>query len=108
MNAIATVYALFGSRAQAETIGRAMIAARLAACVNILAPCTSIYRWDGTIETAEEVPALFKTTADGADALISAIAAAHDYATPAIVAWPIAAAHPPYAAWLRDEVGGDA
>ena len=106
--AIATVYAVFASRAEAERVGRAMIERRLAACINILAPCTSIYRWEGTIETANEVPALFKTTAEGAAALIEAIASMHSYAVPAIVAWPIATAHQPYAAWVAAETAHEA
>jgi periplasmic divalent cation tolerance protein len=97
---IATVYALFANRAEAETIGRAMIADGHAACVNILGACTSIYRWEGRVETATEVPALFKVAVDRAEALIAAIAARHSYDVPAVVAWSDLAVHPPYAAWL--------
>lgn len=98
----ATVYAVFASADEAERIGRMMIEERLAACVNILAPCRSIYRWNGAIESAEEVPALFKTTR--ADALIARIAALHSYDVPAAVTWPIADGHPPYLAWINSEV----
>ncbi|MBV9842440.1 MAG: divalent-cation tolerance protein CutA [Sphingomonadaceae bacterium] len=101
MSAIATVYAVFGSQAEAESIGRAMVKRGLAACVNILGGCRSIYRWQGAIEEADEVPALFKTTAEGAAALIAAIAEAHSYGVPAVVAWPIAHAHPAYAEWVK-------
>jgi len=100
MTAIATVYAVFADRAEADRIGRAMIEDGLAACVNILAPCTSIYRWDGKVETAEEVPALFKTAADKVDALILAIAKLHSYDVPAITAWPVVQAGPGYAEWI--------
>ena len=102
MAAIATVYAVFVDADEAAQIGRAMIEQGLAACVNILAPCRSIYRWQGAIEEAVEVPALFKTRADQADALIAAIAARHSYAVPAAVAWPITAAHPAYTAWIKE------
>ncbi|WP_380875579.1 hypothetical protein ACFB49_05180 [Sphingomonas sp. DBB INV C78] len=104
MTAIATVYAVFADEAEAERIGRAMVETGLAACVNILAPCRSIYRWQGAIEEATEVPALFKTRADQANALIAAIAAKHSYDVPAAVAWPISAAHPAYEAWVRDGI----
>ncbi len=67
MTRIATVYAVFADGEEAERIGGAMIERDLAACINILAPCRSIYRWQGAIETATEVPALFKTRADRAD-----------------------------------------
>ena len=104
MSAIVTVYAIFADAGEAERIGRSMIERELAACVNILAPCRSLYRWEGRIEEASEVPALFKTTEDSAPALIAAIAAAHSYDVPAIVAWPIAAAHPAYADWVSTSV----
>ncbi|MDX3886110.1 MAG: divalent-cation tolerance protein CutA [Sphingomonas sp.] len=104
MTGIATVYAVFADEAEAARIGRAMVEAGLAACVNILAPCRSIYRWQGAIEEAIEIPALFKTRADRAEALIAAIAAAHCYDVPAAIAWPIAAAHGPYESWVSQEV----
>lgn len=100
MTAIATVYAVFIDADQAGRIGHAMIERNLAACVNILAPCQSIYRWQGEIETAQEVPALFKARADQVDALIAAIASLHSYAVPAITAWPIVQAGPGYVEWI--------
>lgn len=100
MTAIATVYAIFANAEEAERIGRAMIEAGHAACINILAPCRSIYRWEGTVETAEEVPALFKTRLDNVDTLIAAIAGLHSYAVSAITAWPIMQAGPGYAEWV--------
>jgi periplasmic divalent cation tolerance protein len=98
--AIVSVYAIFANAEEAGRIGRAMIEQRLAACVNILAPCRSIYRWKGAVEEAEEIPAIFKTTAANADALIAAIGDAHSYEVPAIVAWPIAAADGRYRQWI--------
>jgi len=68
-----TLYAVFADMAEADRIGRQMVEEGFAACVNILQPCRSIYRWEGAIETASEVPALFKTTMDGADRLIERI-----------------------------------
>jgi periplasmic divalent cation tolerance protein len=100
MTAIATVYAVFADAEEAERIGQEMVAKDLAACANILAPCRSVYRWEGAIETATEVPALFKTRADRVDALIAAIARLHSYAVPAITAWPIIQAGPGYAEWV--------
>lgn len=100
MTAIATVYAIFANVEEAERIGRAVIEQDLAACINILAPCRSIYRWQGTIETAEEIPALLKTRADKIDLLIAAIARMHSYDVPAITAWPVLQAGPGYAEWV--------
>jgi periplasmic divalent cation tolerance protein len=102
-DAIGTVYAVFGSEDEATRIGRAMVERRLAACVNILGPCQSIYRWQGAIEEAGEVAALFKTARDRTEALIAAIGELHSYETPAIAAWPIEAADPAYRGWVIAE-----
>ena len=99
---IVSVYAVFGDAEEAARIGRTMVEERLAACINILPGVESIYRWDGKIETAEEVAAIFKTTHDRSDALVARIAALHSYDVPAVVAWPIGAAHPDYAAWVEE------
>jgi len=102
---IVTVYATFRHEAEASRIARQLIEERLAACVNILAPCRSIYRWQGAVEEAGEVPALFKTAAATAPAMIARLAELHSYDVPAAVAWPIAEAHPAYETWVRTESG---
>jgi len=101
--AIVSVYAVFGSDEEAREIGRAMVEQRLAACLNILGQCHSIYRWHGLVEEAEEVAALFKTAADRTDALIAAIRQHHSYQTPAIVVWPIEVADSAYRDWVIAE-----
>jgi periplasmic divalent cation tolerance protein len=98
---VVTVYAVFADPAEAQRIGTAIVEEQLAACVNILGPCHSIYRWEGAIETATETPALFKTTLDRADALIERVKALHSYSTPAIVAWPIERLSTDYADWVE-------
>lgn len=105
MSGIVSVYVTFPSVEEAERTGRAMVEQRLAACVNILGPCRSIYRWQGALETATEVPALFKTAAAQADALAGAIADSHPHAVPAICVWPVEHALPAYADWVRQETG---
>lgn len=107
MSDIATVYAVFSSADEASRVGRAMVERRLAACVNILAPATSIYRWEGQVVDATEVPALFKTDAKLVQTLIEAIADAHGYDIPAILSWNVEARHPAYAAWVRAETRPD-
>jgi len=99
---IALVLATFADQAEAETIGARMVEERLAACVNIAAPCTSIYRWHGKIERAEEVPALFKTMIAIAPRLAERIATLHSYDLPAIEIVP-AAAGEALAAWIAEE-----
>ena len=100
-----SVYCVFGSAKEAERIARAVIEERLAACVNVLGPCRSIYRWEGAIETTEEVPAIFKTTADGSDRLVARLAALHGYDVPAITVWAVEDALPAYANWVRESTG---
>ena len=102
---IVTVYAVFGSAAEAQSVARTVVEERLAACANILAPCRSIYRWEGAIQEDEEVPALFKTRAGTAEALIARISELHSYDVPAAVVWPIERALPAYANWVAQESG---
>lgn len=103
MTPIATVYATFASDEEARRIARILIDERLAACANILGSCHSIYRWQGSVEEAEEVPALFKTRAEKADALIARLAQLHSYDVPAAMVWPIRGAAPGYADWVESE-----
>ena len=102
---VVSVYAVFADAEEAERIGRQVIEERLAACVNVLGPCRSIYRWERAIETATEVPALFKTTMDGADKLIERITELHSYSLPALAVWPIAKLPAAYGDWVEDSVG---
>ena len=89
--------------ARAEALATALIEARLAACVNILAPCRSVYRWQDAVERADEIPLLIKTTEDRYPALEALIRAQHPYALPEIVALPIARGLPEYLAWVTAE-----
>ena len=100
MTGIVTVYATFANAEEAERIAREMVEARLAACANVLGSCRSIYRWQGKVEEAEEVAALFKTTSGQATMLIRRIGELHSYETPAAVVWPIAEAPESYRLWV--------
>ena len=90
-------------RAAAQTLAQALIARRLAACVNVLADCTSVYRWEGKVESAAEVPVLIKTTAARYPALEQAIRNLHPYEIPEIVAIPISHGLPEYLNWVAAE-----
>jgi periplasmic divalent cation tolerance protein len=103
---IASVYAVFANAEEAGRIASLLVEERLAACANILGPCHSIYRWQGRIEEADEVAAIFKTRADRAGALIARIAALHSYDVPCVVVWPIAGALADYACWVAEETSG--
>lgn len=102
---VVSVYAIFANAEEAERIGRMVVEERLAACINILGQCRSIYRWQGAIETADEVPAILKTTSEAADALISRIAGLHSYDVPCIAVWPIDKLLLSYAEWAEQNVG---
>jgi len=102
MSEIVSVYAVFADAAEAERIARIAIGERLAACVNILGPCRSIYRWQGKVEEADEVATIFKTSAERAPALIERIAALHSYEVPAAVIWPISDSFASYAEWVTE------
>ena len=102
---VVSVYAVFANAEEAERIGRTVVEERLAACINILAPVRSIYRWKGAIETAQEVAAILKTSDTMVDALITRIAALHSYDVPCIVSWPVEKILASYAAWVEDSVG---
>ena len=102
---IVSVYAIFADGDEAERIGRAVVEERLAACANLLGPVRSIYRWQGAIESADEVAAIFKTTERQAEALTARIAALHSYDVPCIATWPIEQTVGSYAAWVEDSVG---
>ncbi|MEO9384961.1 divalent-cation tolerance protein CutA [Chromobacterium phragmitis] len=88
----------------AERIATTLVAEQLAACVNILAPCRSVYRWQGEVERAEEIPLLIKTRADAYPQLEARLAALHPYDVPEIVALPVARGLPSYLTWVSDSV----
>ncbi len=90
-------------RAAAEKLAETLIGQRVAACVNILAPCRSVYRWKGAVHNDEEHPMLIKTTAERYPALEQAIRAAHPYELPEIVAVPIEHGLPAYLEWVAAE-----
>jgi periplasmic divalent cation tolerance protein len=87
----------------AERIARTLVEQGLAACVNRLAPVESVYRWQGAVERAVEVPLLIKTTRERFGEVEEAIRALHPYQVPEIVAWPITAGLASYLRWVTDE-----
>ena len=87
----------------ANRIALAVVEAGLAACVNLLPRVQSVYRWQGAIESASEVPLLIKTTAGRYTELEAAIRELHPYDVPEIIALPIAQGLPAYLDWLAAE-----
>lgn len=89
--------------AVANTIALAVVEEKLAACVNILPRVQSVYRWQGSVESATEIPLLIKTSAAAYPALERRIAELHPYELPEIIALPIAHGLPAYLNWLAAE-----
>jgi len=99
-----------GSAELAEKIAAALVERRLAACVNIVGPLRSVYRWQGQVERAEERLLLIKTTAERFQAVRATIRELHTYELPEVLAWPITQGDESYLAWLAHCVapgGGD-
>jgi periplasmic divalent cation tolerance protein len=87
----------------ARQLARHLVDSGLAACVNVMAPCTSIYRWQGVTEEATEVPVMVKTSAHRYPELEAAIMARHPYELPEIVAVPVTRGLPAYLEWVAGE-----
>lgn len=100
------LYATAPDAETAEFIGAALVEARLAACVNILGPVRSIYRWNDRVERAEEVAFLAKTTRGLARAACAAIVERHPYDLPAVAAYDVSAAgsNPAFLDWIGKTV----
>ncbi|MBS0295431.1 MAG: divalent-cation tolerance protein CutA [Proteobacteria bacterium] len=107
MTHVVMLYTTWPDAETAERASAEAVAQRLAACANILGPMRSIYRWNGAVEQAAEMPVLFKTTAAQAEALSAFLAGRHPYETPAILAFEarMNGSHPPFLKWVTAEVG---
>src|SRR5580765_1104347 len=97
------VFTNLPDRAAAEGLADALIEKRVAACVNILAPCRSVYRWKGAVQHDEEHPMLIKTSAERYAELEAAIRAGHPYELPEIIAVPIERGLTAYLDWVAAE-----
>ena len=95
------------SRDDAETIGRTLIDERLAACVQIVGPITSIYRWQGEVNTAQEWQCCAKTRRELYGRIEETIRRLHPYEVPEILAIDVTAGSADYLAWLAHETKKD-
>ncbi|MFZ5523429.1 MAG: divalent-cation tolerance protein CutA [Pseudomonadota bacterium] len=103
MNEILLVITNLPDASSAARLAQQIIEARAAACVNQLAPCNSTYRWQGKIESANEVTLLIKTTRAAYPRLEKLISMAHPYELPEIIAVPVTAGLPAYLSWMDSE-----
>ena len=91
-----------GSELEAETIARALLDERLAACVTVGGPIRSLYRWQGRLADDREWQLVIKTRSDLFDALADRVRALHSYDVPEIIGLPVTVGNPAYLAWLEE------
>ncbi|MEU5207919.1 divalent-cation tolerance protein CutA [Streptomyces sp. NPDC020742] len=101
--AFLTVMTTTDSEEKAERLARGAIEGRFAACAQISAPVTSVYRWDGAVQTGREWQVLFKTAQTRYPELEGYLLRAHDYDTPEIIATPITHGGSGYLSWIAEE-----
>ena len=98
------IYITAGSKDEAKQIGKALINAGLAACVNIIENMTSMYTWDGKLQDDKETILIAKTTKERVPDLIEKVKSLHSYDCPCIVSLPVSDGNPAFLKWIADEV----
>jgi periplasmic divalent cation tolerance protein len=97
------VHVTFPNAAEADTVSRAVVEQRLAACANIGPPVRSVYWWDGKVQSEDEVAVVYKTAEAALDALVAFVAKRHSYAVPAIIVHRPLRAAQSYEEWVNRE-----
>lgn len=103
MSNVILVISNLPNRESATQLAERLVGERVAACVNVLAPCHSIYHWQGNTESAEEVPVLIKTTAERYADVERIIRASHPYELPEIIRVPVTGGLPAYLNWVTEQ-----
>jgi len=103
MSEFVFLYSTFPDEASAKRVAEALVNAKLAACVNISAPMTSVYEWNGKLETGAEVAAFIKTRRALVDDAIAIARPLHPYSVPCFLVMPIEGGNADYLAWARDQ-----
>ncbi len=101
------VYATAADADEARRIARQVIEEQLAACANIVAGVTSIFRWEGKLEEAAEAVLILKTTEEKLEQLIARVKSLHSYECPCIEALPVVEGNRDFLEWVVRETGGD-
>lgn len=96
----------FSSREEALRVAREAVEARVAACVQVVGPITSVYRWEGRVEEAQEFLCLLKAPTECLDRLVAFVRGRHPYDTPELTAIESAMVEERYLAWARSETVG--
>ena len=95
-----------GSQEEAERIAQALVAEMLAACVNLIPAVTSVYRWEGQVQSDQEWLLVAKSRRDVLDDLVRRVQALHSYDVPEIIALPLVGGSDAYLRWVDREVHG--
>ena len=101
------VFNTCGSADEAERIARMLVEQRLAACVNVIAPVRSFYRWQGAIESAEEWLLVIKSSRELFGRLRLLLETEHSYELPELLALPVIEGAPDYLQWMDGELDGE-
>ncbi|HEY5944966.1 MAG TPA: divalent-cation tolerance protein CutA [Kofleriaceae bacterium] len=101
------VFSTFPTPEKAAEIARTLVTEQLAACVNLVGPVRSIYRWQGELSDDSETLAVIKTTRERFEAMKTRLVELHPYEVAEVIALPIEAGHAPYLAWLTGAVERD-
>jgi periplasmic divalent cation tolerance protein len=104
MDEVILVLTNLPDRDSAQRMAHALIEKQAAACVNILAECHSVYRWQGKVESASEIPLLIKTTRSAYPRVEELVKISHPYELPELIAVSVAAGLPAYLEWVAQEV----
>lgn len=100
---IRLIYMTAGSREEAETIGRALVAERLVACVNVIDRMHAFYWWEGRVQEDTELVLLAKTTEDKVPAVVDRVRKLHSYECPCVVSLPVTGGHRAFLEWVAAE-----
>lgn len=98
------IYVTFADQKGAMALARDCVENKLAACANLFQPHTSIYRWQGKVETSTEIAVIFKTTRDAAERLRQYIEKHHSYDVPCVVTLDPSAVANPFSEWIQNSV----
>jgi periplasmic divalent cation tolerance protein len=102
---VAIVLTTIGTDTDPGALASTLVEERLAACVNVLPPMVSVYRWQGSVERSPEHQIVIKTTTDRLDALEARLRQLHPYEVPELLVLDVARGGAAYLAWVRDSVG---
>ncbi|HZT75937.1 MAG TPA: divalent-cation tolerance protein CutA [Vicinamibacterales bacterium] len=104
MTNLVVIFTTMPDDARTDELAHALVEERLAACVNVHAPMTSTYRWQGSIERAAERQLVIKTTRDRVDAIAQRLRALHPYELPELLVLPVEGGSDAYLRWIETSV----